>query len=301
MKDILILGGTRFVGKKLVNLLLQQGYNVTIGTRGRTDDGFGDQVNRVQLDRGSLESLQTTVGAKKWDIVYDNLCYTPSDARHACKVFANNVNQYIVISTLSVYDFKEEAVTEADFNPYELSIPEEVYTRSELTYQAGKRYAEAVLFQQASFPVSAVRLPIILGLDDYTKRLHFHIEHIRNGTPIGLPNPEANISFIDSDEAAAFLAWLGEQSSPSLAGPINACSAGHIKLRDLFARIEQEVGRAAITRSSTDQEHMSPFGIAHSWYMNTAKAEQAGYAFKPLDQWLTPLIRDLNREMANAE
>lgn len=49
MKNILILGGTRFFGKRLVRLLLDEGFKVTIATRGNTSDEFGDQVERIQL------------------------------------------------------------------------------------------------------------------------------------------------------------------------------------------------------------------------------------------------------------
>jgi nucleoside-diphosphate-sugar epimerase len=51
------------------------------------------------------------------------------------------------------------------------------------TYAEGKRMAEAVLFQKASFPVVSVRFPIILGPDDYSKRLRFQVRRISSGEP----------------------------------------------------------------------------------------------------------------------
>lgn len=55
MKNILILGGTRFFGKRLVELLLEEGHKVTIATRGNTPDSFGEQVDRLQIDRESYD------------------------------------------------------------------------------------------------------------------------------------------------------------------------------------------------------------------------------------------------------
>lgn len=81
-------------------------------------------------------------------------------------------------------------------------------TRGQTKDSTGDRVQRAVFMQQATFPVAAVRFPIVLGTDDYTKRLHFHIEHIREGREIGVPNSAAHISFIRSDEAADFLLWL---------------------------------------------------------------------------------------------
>ncbi|WHY78443.1 NAD-dependent epimerase/dehydratase family protein [Neobacillus sp. WH10] len=58
MESALILGGTQFVGKRLVQLLLAEGVEVTIATRGKTSDSFGDQVSRVKISRENAESQQ---------------------------------------------------------------------------------------------------------------------------------------------------------------------------------------------------------------------------------------------------
>jgi len=105
MSKVLVLGGTRFFGKKLVNLLIQEGSDVTVATRGHTEDSFGDQVTRIHLDRTVPEQLRQAVGDTEWDVVYDNIGYHPQDAFHACEIFAGKVKRYIFTSTLSVYPF----------------------------------------------------------------------------------------------------------------------------------------------------------------------------------------------------
>ena len=290
LKKILVLGGTRFFGKKLVSLLVNDGHDVTIATRGNTADNFGNQVKRLLIDREDAESVRSAVGAIEWDIVYDNICYSPQEAQDACNVFAGKTKHYILTSTLSVYGFGKEKKKEEDFDPYTYSIT--MGGRDDFAYDEGKRLAEAVFFQKADFPVSAVRFPIVLGTDDYTKRLHFHIEHVRDGIPIGMPNQEAVMSFINSDEAAAFLRWLGNER---LDGPVNACSKGEYSLKEVLSLIENEVGKDAIIQENVSQEHKSPFGISDSWYMDTAKAEQAGYVFQPVTSWLPELVHELSK------
>ena len=239
MKKILILGGTRFFGKRLVERLLQDSDNeVTILTRGLTDDPFGERVHRIHADRSQPDALAHGVGDTIWDVVYDNICYSPDEADQACQIFDGKTKQYILTSSLSVYDFSKEALTEDVFNPE--VYPTHTGGRDNLTYQEGKRLAEAVLIQKATFPVVAVRFPIVLGTDDYTRRLHFHIEHVRNGDPIGIPNPEAQLSFIRSDEAADFLYSLGQSE---LTGPVNACSDGTVRIKDILRMIEEETGQ----------------------------------------------------------
>ncbi|MCP3779770.1 NAD-dependent epimerase/dehydratase family protein [Paenibacillus sp. MZ03-122A] len=288
MKKILVLGGTRFFGKRLVERLLEN--SVTILTRGQASDSFGDRVQRICADRTDRQALAEAVGEQVWDVVYDNICFSPDEASEACRIFDAKAKRYIVTSSLSVYDSSPEVLTESIFDPQ--AYPVRKGGKDDFTYQEAKRQAEAVFMQQATFPVVAVRFPIVLGTDDYTKRLHFHIEHVREGIEIGVPNSAAQISFIRSDEAADFLFWLGHTH---LTGPVNACSDGTVRIREIISIIEQVTAKQAVMKEKTADEHMSPFGITQSWYMDTSKAQSEGYSFLSLHEWLPELVTSLNR------
>ncbi|CAH8710626.1 NAD-dependent epimerase/dehydratase family protein [Paenibacillus thiaminolyticus] len=286
---ILVLGGTRFFGKKLVHKLLDSGAEVTIATRGVTPDPFGERVIRVQSDRKDRDSLQAAIGEQVWDAVYDNICYTPREALMACELFAGKVKNYIFTSTLSVYGCASAGHPESDFDPYR--YPYETDPGTEVDYGEGKRQAEAVFFQRADFPVHAVRFPIVLGEDDYTRRLHFHVERIRHGEPIGIPNREAKMSFISSDEAASFLYWLKDQTG---AGPVNACSNGELSLDRILAIVEEAVGRTAFVEPLAEGNR-SPFGVPDHWYLDNRRAREAGFEFPEVTDWFIPLVRKLAR------
>ncbi|MHB0860850.1 NAD-dependent epimerase/dehydratase family protein [Paenibacillus sp. SEL3] len=291
MKKVLVLGGTRFFGKRLVERLLESSENsVTILTRGQTSDSFGDRVQRICADRTDQQALAKAVGEQVWDVVYDNICFSPDEASEACRIFDATAKRYIVTSSLSVYDSSPEVLTESIFDPQ--AYPVRKGGKDDFTYQEAKRQAEAVFMQQATFPVVAVRFPIVLGTDDYTKRLHFHIEHVREGIEFGVPNAAAQISFIRSDEAADFLFWLGHTP---FTGPVNACSNGTVRIGEIISIIEQVTGKQAVMKEKTADEHMSPFGITQSWYMDTSKAQSEGYSFLSLNEWLPELITSLTR------
>lgn len=81
MKKVLVLGGTRFFGKRLVKGLVDSGYDVTIATRGRQADPFGNEIARMQVDRNDLDSLKR-IGSSEWELVFDSLCYTGANASH---------------------------------------------------------------------------------------------------------------------------------------------------------------------------------------------------------------------------
>ena len=277
-------------------MLVENGNDVTIATRGKTEDLFGKKVNRLVVDRGDFQSLKSAVGESKWDIVYDNICYSSKEALEACEIFSGKAKHYILTSTLSVYEFGNGGKKEEDFIPY--SYPINIGTSKDFSYSEGKRLAEAVFFQKADFPVSAIRFPIVLGLDDYTKRLHFHIQQVKDEKPIGLPNEQARMSFITSDEAASFLYWLGNQQ---LEGPINACSNGELSLREILSIIEEHVGKKAIIAQPTVEENRSPFGVPDHWYMDTKRAEEAGFVFQALRNWFPELVRELFSQMKSEE
>ncbi|WP_312115083.1 NAD-dependent epimerase/dehydratase family protein [Brevibacillus reuszeri] len=290
MKKVLVLGGTRFFGKRLVHLLVESGAEVTVATRGITEVDFPPQVKRVKVDRDDAESL-AAVGSEDWDIIYDNICYSSQNALDACRAFQGKVGKYVLTSTLSVYDFSNDPLVEKEFDPF--TYPIQPGSREGVTYQEGKRQAEAVFFQQQAFPVLAARFPIVLAEDDYTRRLHFHVEHIGEGQQIGMVNPEAIMCFIHAQEAAEFLFWAG---TAELTGPVNACSHGTIRLRELMDNIAEAVGKPAILLAETSEEHASPYGFRDSFYMDNSKASDAGFSFRTLDSWLPELVRTLASE-----
>jgi len=192
---VLILGGTRFVGKRLVYLLAEQGHHVTVGSRGRASASFPDNIQRVTLDRTRIDSMKKGLEGGEWDLVYDQLCFSADDAATALDVFSGKTGRYVLCSSAAVYTNPVDAAEE-EFDPNIFTVSKG--NGAGPSYAEGKRQAEAVLFQRASFPVVAARFPIILGPDDYTKRLRVQIQRIANNDPVHIKNPEAEISLISS-------------------------------------------------------------------------------------------------------
>lgn len=284
MKDILVLGGTRFFGRKLVELLIKDGHNVTIMTRGQSSNPFGDRVEHIIGDRLNQEELSKKVEGRVFDIVYDNICYSPNDAYSFCEVFNDKIGKLVFTSTLATYEADGKEKSEDDFNPYNYEI--QMGDREDFTYGEGKRQAEAVFYKYAKFPVVAVRFPIVMGEDDYTRRFQFHIERVANKMPIGFINMDAEMSFIQASEAALFLRWAGLEE---VEGPYNATANGKISLSDLMKIVEEVTGQSAIISLVENDEICSPYAIPDSWYMTNEKAKNSGFRFTNLHDWLTPL------------
>ncbi|MCP4540348.1 MAG: NAD-dependent epimerase/dehydratase family protein [Chloroflexi bacterium] len=284
-KRVLVLGGTRYVGKRLVLNLLKRGFAVTVATRGRTLVSFKREVQWLHLDRFDKVSLQAKLGQAEWDIVYDQLCYAPSDAEDIRQVLSERVGRYIFSSSQAVYDDGRN-LDETAFDPYHCAI--QMGRRSDFEYAEGKRLAEAVLLQRASFPVVAVRFPIVLGIDDYTQRLHVQVQRVIEQEPLYVYQAQTEISLIESGQAADFLLWLAEYP---VDGPVNACADGTIALGGIVALIEQVTNQQATIVLQADDDPFSLFGTTRTLTLDTTKAKQAGYGFEHLEEWLPKLVQ----------
>ena len=291
--NILVLGGTRFFGKKLVELCIENGHVVTILTRGQSGNPFGTAVKQLMVNRDDRDALENALAHTTWDIVYDNICYSPNEAHTICELLKGKTKKLVFTSTLSTYEVDGKMKKEEDFDPYHYQIL--MGDRNEFSYGEGKRQAEAVLFKEASFPVVAVRFPIVMGEHDYTRRLHFHVERILHDQPISLPNIDAQMSYITDEEAANFLYFAG---MTPIEGPYNATASGAMSLKELLALIEEKSGkRAKISLVGGDEESQSPYGVPADWYMTNAKAEKAGFTFSQLHDWLPKLVNTLVKQL----
>lgn len=274
LKKVLVLGGTRFFGKHLVEALLQDGHDVTIATRGITEDSFGSTVKRLIVDREDEKQLEECLEDKSYDIVYDNLCYSSNTAKIVCKVLKGKTKKYIMTSSMAVYK-PARNLLEEDFNPYEYEVA--YGDRNNFSYSEGKRLAEAVLFQKATFPVVAVRFPVVIGENDYTKRLQFYVEHIMRQEPVAVNHLEGELSFIHEKEAGEFLAWSGMEN---IEGPINACSNGVVSTREIIRFIEENMGIKALVQEVGD--NVAPYNEVINCTLHNGKANELGFSFRDL-------------------
>jgi len=280
--NILVVGGTQFIGVHLVKQLLSAQHEVTIANRGKTKDEFGSSVNRIILERTDSESISCALNGKFYDVVYDSQAYSSNEVKYLLD--AVSCKKYIEISTVSVYypHFKM-ALPESDFDP--TSHPLKWCSRDDFDYGEIKRQAECAMFQAYShIPSVAVRLPLVIGEDDYTKRLYFYIEHVVKSLPMHIDNMNTKIEFILSCEAGKFLAWLADKD---FCGCINAANYGSTTLAEIISYVENKTGIEAII--SNEGENASFNGFP-DYGLDLSRAEQLGYMFPSLKTQLHNLL-----------
>jgi 2'-hydroxyisoflavone reductase len=98
---LLMLGGTVFLGRWIVEVALARGHEVTLFNRGNSHPDLFPQVEKVRGNRdGSLDALR----GRRWDIVIDPSGYVPRLVRASAELLADAVEHYTFISSISVYD-----------------------------------------------------------------------------------------------------------------------------------------------------------------------------------------------------
>ena len=283
---ILVLGGTRFFGTHLVKSLLSEGHDVIVATRGNLDFPFKDQIQFEKADRNNLEDLKILATLGPFDLIYDQICMSAKNANDACIAFKGQCKKYVFASTGSVYDPQDDVeLVEELFNQEKYLINLE--DTKPYNYQEAKRQAEAVFSKTAPFPVAMVRFPIVLGKDDYTNRLKYHVDAIKEGREIYFPNLMTQMGFIQSDEAGRFLNFIGKHS---FTGSVNAVSSGYVTLFDLVAMIEKRTGKRALFAEEVNDTNHSPFGFENDFMMPNKKAKALGFQFNELYDYLPGLI-----------
>ncbi len=300
-KKILVIGGTRYFGILLVRALLEAGHHVTVATRGQTPDGFGDAVRRITLDRRNAAQMRAAFRhGPYYDLVYDQMCYSPLDAAIALDALASKVGRYIMASTIEVYrpllgtlhrPFSEGDVDLASVN-VELDLPWHEATFAETHYGEGKRQAEAVLLRQSSVPVVTVRIAHVLGgLQDFTGRLAHYVHLARQGAPLRHHVAAGPSSFINPQSISAFLAWVGTQS---FVGPVNAACGEPLSAPALYRAVGAAFGTVVRTQAmdATAQaaQDGGPFDYAAPYAMDTQRAKTLGYRFGAVSDWLGVLV-----------
>ena len=286
-RQILVIGGNRFFGKRLIEKLIENGDQVTVLNRGHLDDGFGNKVDRIICDRDDVEKFKSSVQHKTWDIVYDQVCFDAHRAKDALEIFSKHTQKFIFTSTLSVYS-PGANLHENDFNPKTHKY-DKILTREE-NYGEAKRQCEAVFFNQDTMPVVAVRFPIVMGPDDYTERLKFYVDKIKNGESVYFPNLDAQMSFIHAADAAEGLFLLGHVN---YTGPVNMASRTPMRLRELIQFIEQNVGKKALVHSEPHSaDEKSPYGLEKDWYVNIDRALSLGFKPVEISEWIVAVIKN---------
>lgn len=300
---VLVLGGTRFVGLLLVHRLLARGDRVTLFTRGMTPDPFGARVERLRGDRTTAD-LATALAGRSFDAAVDFTAYTGADAEGAVAALGNRVGHYVFISTGQVYLVRRgcpRPARESDYDGPVLPRPTDPGDLDQWAYGAGKRDAEDTLLRAhatTGFPVTRIRIPMVNGEGDPSRRLEGYLWRILDGGPVILPGGGKEITrhVYALDVAVTLARILGDARTFGQA--YNLCQDEAVPAWDLVGMLAERLGapdrRVDLPLASLGDlplRDVSPCSSRWMSYLDPARARgEIGFTHRPLAAYLDSIV-----------
>ncbi|MGZ4396130.1 MAG: NAD-dependent epimerase/dehydratase family protein [Gaiellaceae bacterium] len=283
---LLLLGGTKFLGKHIAASALASGHEVTLFTRGETNPGLFPDAEHLRGDRdGNLAAIE----GREWDAVVDTSGYVPRIVGASARLLAGAVERYVFISSVSVYaDFAEPRDESSPVAV--LEEPTEEFRGP--AYGALKALCETEVERALPGRALLVRPGLIVGPDDPTDRFTYWPQRARRGGEILAPAPpERPVQFIDVRDLAE---WMVRMAEAETTGVFNATGRpGEVTFGALLETCGAEevtwVDEAFLVEQGAGEWMELPLWISpadRAWrdfqLVDVSRALAAGLTFRPL-------------------
>ena len=291
----LIIGGTRFLGRHLVEAALDHRHDVTLFNRGKTNPDLFPEIETILGDR---EHDVEKLNGRLWEAVIDTSGHLPRIVRLSADVLKENVTRYVFISSISVYDnFRKVGINETDpVGKIQDEATEEITGE---TYGPLKALCEQAVQDIYGLERTLIVRPgLIVGPHDPTDRFtYWPVRVARGGDVLAPEKPEAPVQVIDGRDLSAFIIKLIEDHASGIynaTGPDYELTLG--KLLDVSKQVSGS--DATIRWASLDflnQNKVEPWSDMPTWVpddeegagfsrVDVSKAIQAGLRFRPLEE-----------------
>jgi 2'-hydroxyisoflavone reductase len=268
---LLILGGTRFLGRHTAEQALAAGHQVTLLHRGKSGAGLFPAAEHIVADRnGDLSAL----AGGTWDAVIDTSAYFPRQVRHIAQALAGRVGprvgHYQLVSTISVYaGFDQPGIDETGAVQQIEDPTTETVTGA--TYGGLKALCEQAAFKAFGEQHCLVNRPgLIVGPFDPTERFTWWARRAQRGGEVLAPgDADAPVQCIDARDAAA---WMLLQATRGTAGVFNLTGPSVPTTMGEFLQ--------------TAVEALAPAGTRLHWVDEAFLLEQGVAPWSELPLWL---------------
>ena len=198
---ILMMGGTRFIGVYLTQLLVEQGHEVVLFNRGNRPAPV-EGVLQIKGDRTDSAELKEKLSQEHFDAIFDNNGRELSDTQPLAEIFQNRVQHFVYMSSAGVY-------LSSDQLPHMEGDPVDPKSR-----HRGKHETEAYL-NQLGLPFTSIRPTYIYGPQNYNELEAWFFDRIVRDRPIPIPGNGLHITQLGhvKDLASAMCKVLGSSQS----------------------------------------------------------------------------------------
>jgi nucleoside-diphosphate-sugar epimerase len=268
---LLVLGGTRFVGRAVVAEALARGWDVTALNRGTTG-ALPDGATLLRADRTDAAALAAALagapGGERWDVVVDTWSGAPRVVRDAARLLVGRAGRYGYVSSASVYAWGQHT---DETSPVVEGDPD----AEDGDYPALKRGAELAVLAAFAGALLA-RAGLILGPHEDVGRLPWWLGRIAAGGRVVAPGrPDRPLQLVDVRDLAA---WLLSGLASGLSGPVDVISrSGHATTEQLLAACVAVTGSGA-ELVWVDEDRLAAAGAAPWTHLPCWVPEQGDFA-----------------------
>ena len=301
MQSAFVIGGTRFIGRHLVEDLLEHEYDVTIFNRGNHDNPFADEdrVDAIEGDRTNDSALEAAAETVDPDAVFDCVAYYPRDVRVATEVFAD-AEAYVYISSGDAYG-REEIPKREDESPMRPCTSEQATDESGDTYGNRKAEGDRAVVEAAERGVNAmsVRPCIVYGPYDYTERLDFWVDRVLEHDRLVVPGDGTNIwhrAYVE--DVASALRIVAERGTP---GEFYNVGDRRLVTLEEMINLIADAADTAVEVVHAGPRELEAGGLASEDYilyreyphvLSTAKLAALGWESTPLEEAMARTVEE---------
>jgi len=222
--NLLILGGTIFLGKHIVNAAIENGHTVTLFNRGQHNPEWFPDLEKIKGDRdGDLSGLK----GRKFDGVIDTCGYIPRIVRKSAEFLKDSAGHYTFISSISVYN-NDDVPGSNENSETGVITDDNVEKMTMENYGPLKVLCENEVMDVFGENSSIVRSGLIVGDGDFSDRFTYWIHRISKGGKVIVPVSKINnVQFIDVKDLAEWTLKLTEEKISGVfnsTGPLEALS-----------------------------------------------------------------------------
>jgi 2'-hydroxyisoflavone reductase len=205
--EILVIGGTVFLGRALVEAALEKDHRVTLFNRGKSNPECFPEVEKLLGDR---EIDLSILEGRSWDVVVDTCGYVPRVVRKSAELLADAVEHYTFISTVSVY--ADLSTPHNDEHAAVGKIEDETIEKvTGETYGPLKALCEQAVMKAMPDRVLVVRPGLIVGPHDPSDRFTYWVQRVSRGGEVLAPKPASMpVEFIDVRDLAEWILRMVE-------------------------------------------------------------------------------------------